>query len=514
MRSSARMLAQASVLAFAACSGPTSTSTSTASLIAQQAVQGTVDLAPSSPALTAVDPYANPATPNPLNPSRPYWYSADAKGLTILELADNTVMKTIPWPATVELAQPNGEKLNVPAPTWKPVALMVPYPSLEAIGPEAVTRGAVQAFVVMAHSGYEWQSSDGRFRDKIAPAASEATESSVLLAIDVTDPTNPAPPAMTGALLGHNAGQMAWDPSAGARSVGNAPSTSLPAGLQSFISKITPPEVGAEPPPPFAPETLYPLCGPEIEWSGEVKEEGKMGIPVNVPEAWICDTIHGGGDGEGPFTYVFTGLPTWLIPHVDKATNQYDGLLYGTPTEVKTYTFVVTVTDHGVDPAATASAVISIDVKPTVTEFTGGEWEGGEAGVLGALAIEGTGPDGTRCALAPTPSGLAVPSWVESVEVPNGCVVMGKPTIAGEYYEFAMPNFKFLPPYDVAPVIWSGEVLGTYGFDALPAGVGISGLAYHEVDMIPGEPDKYVLNGEFIGIDSLTGQLYKDAIPY
>ncbi len=479
--------------------------------IASYTSQGSVSLAPSTPLLTAVDPYANPAKPNPLNASRPYWYSADASGFTILKLADNTKLGSVAWPATIDLAQPDGTTLNVPAPAagWVPVSLLVPYPSLEAIGPEAIEGSSTQALVLMAHSGYEWRSSNGRFRDQIAPAASADTESSMLVMVDVTDPTKPA--VLSAALLGHNAGQMAWEPSAGAVYVGGMPSTSLPAGLQSFISKITPPEVGAEPPPPFAPKTLYPLCGPEIEWSGELKTEDKMGIPVNVPEAWICDTIHGAGEGEGPFAYQFTGLPTWLTAHIDKATGEPDGLLYGTPTVVGTYTFVVTVTDHAVEPPGQASAVITIDVKPTVTEFTGGEWEGGEAGVLGALAIQGTGD----CTLAPgeTP----VPSWVESIQVPNGCVILGKPTLAGEYYNFVMTNFKFLPPYDVAPyspVVWSGEVLGTYGFDSLPAGVGISGLAWHEVDMIPGEPDKYVLNGEFIGIDPSTGQLYSDALPY
>lgn len=477
------------------------------------APQGTVSLAPSTPLLTAADPYANPDKPNPLNPSRPYWYSADASGFTILKLADNTKLGSVAWPATIDLAMPDGTTLNVPAPAagWVPVSMMVPYPSLEAIGPESIEGSSTQALVLMAHSGYEWRSSDRRFRDQIAPAASADTESSMLVMVDVTDPMKPA--VVSGALLGHNAGQMAWEPSAGAVYVGNMPSTSLPAGLQSFISKITPPEVGAEPPPPFAPKTLYPLCGPEIEWSGELKIEDKMGIPVNVPEAWICDTIHGAGEGEGPFTYQFTGLPTWLNAHIDKATGEPDGLLYGTPTAVGIYTFVVTVTDHAVEPAGRASAVITIDVKPTVTEFTGGEWEGGEAGVLGALAIQGTGD----CTLAPTASGLPLPSWIESIQVPNGCVILGKPTLAGEYYEFVMPNFKFLAPYDVAPyspVVWSGEVLGTYGFDSLPAGVGISGLAWHEVDMIPGEPDKYVLNGEFIGIDPSTGQLYKDVLPY
>src|SRR5512133_2317983 len=138
---------------------------------------------------------------------------------------------------------------------------MVPFPSGEGIGPEAVEGATTTAFVVMEPSGYEWQSSiraDGqRFRDTIAPMTSEDTESSLLLMVDVSDPAQPV--VYAGALLGHEAGQMAWDPSGGAVYVANMPSTSLPPELESFVSKIIPPEVGAEPAPPYSPNTFYPL---------------------------------------------------------------------------------------------------------------------------------------------------------------------------------------------------------------------------------------------------------------
>ena len=477
--------------------------------------------------LTAVDPYANPVKPNALNPSRPYWYSAGATGLTILKLTDNATLGTVAWPTTgIPLALPNGETMQISAPAtawasgWQPMELMVPYPSTEVIGPEAVTPGDMLAFVEMKYSGYEWQSNPQHnplLRDTIVPALDESRDASLLLIFDVSNPAQPE--LASAALLGHHAGQMAWEPSTGAVYVGSEPSPQLPAGLQSFISKITPPEVGAEPAPPFGSETLFPLCGPEVQWSGEVKTEDKTGIPVNVPEAWICDTLHGAGAGEGPFTYEYVGLPTWLTP-AGGGDAMSNGLVYGTPTQTGISTFVVTTTDH--DPAANgakASAVVTIDVKPSVTEFTGGEWEGGEASVLGALAFQGNGTCETAAGETP------LPDWVTMKTIPNGCVIYGTPMDSGEYYNFTMPNFHWTAPYDPGagapwnaapydPVTWRGEVLGTYGFDALPDGVSIAGLAWHEVDMIPGEPDKYVVTGEFIGVDPFTGQLYADVIPY
>ena len=45
------------------------------------ATQATVSLAPSSPRLTAVDPFAVPVNAaDPLKPARPFWYSVDSYG--------------------------------------------------------------------------------------------------------------------------------------------------------------------------------------------------------------------------------------------------------------------------------------------------------------------------------------------------------------------------------------------------------------------------------------------------
>jgi len=56
-----------------------------------------------------------------------------------------------------------------------------------------------------------------------------------------TDPTfdpaeNAAGPIIAGPILGHGAGQLAYDPGTDLLYVGNLQSTSLPANLQSFVS--------------------------------------------------------------------------------------------------------------------------------------------------------------------------------------------------------------------------------------------------------------------------------------
>ncbi len=54
-------------------------------------VQGSVNLAPSNPQLTTVDPFANGLSPaNPLKPKRPFWYVVDKNGLTIMGLRTET----------------------------------------------------------------------------------------------------------------------------------------------------------------------------------------------------------------------------------------------------------------------------------------------------------------------------------------------------------------------------------------------------------------------------------------
>ncbi|HET9682077.1 MAG TPA: immunoglobulin domain-containing protein, partial [Candidatus Limnocylindrales bacterium] len=110
--------------------------------------------------------------------------------------------------------------------------------------------------------------------------------------------------------------------------------------------------------------------------------------------------------------------------------------------------------------------------------------------------------------------GSVVPAWVDVVTVPNGCVVMGTAPISGEYYEFALPGFHFAYPFNYDPVVFSGSVMGTYGFDPLPEGVGLSGLAWHQIEKIHDpSTEADILNAEFIGIEPLTGQLYRILLP-
>jgi hypothetical protein len=86
-------------------------------------------------------------------------------------------------------------------------------------------------YVVMAHSGYAWKSSGGTFRDTIAANPDPATDSAMLIQIDVSDPSfsaaldpaNPVPPHLAGAILGNGAGQSVYDRSTGNVYVGDLP---------------------------------------------------------------------------------------------------------------------------------------------------------------------------------------------------------------------------------------------------------------------------------------------------
>lgn len=530
-------------------------------------VAGSVDLAPSTPLFTAVDPFAVTARPgNALKPARPFWYSANKEGLTIIGLRDETtgplvvtgspvevhknqVVNRVPWPDDIAITQPDGEvpidpaaepdkfahRAALPGGAWEPVGMTVSYPTDEALASNSETP-PTYVYVVMKHSGYEWASSvsgdpanglDPNLRDTIRPATSPDTESSLLVQVDVSDPTYPADlyptgPAVGGGLLGHDAGQPAFDPAMDSVYVGNAPSASLPTtpevpnDLTSFVSVATlaPAElpVAGEVP---APVQVTVLCGPE---------HPDIPLLAGVPEAWAC--IAEGG--EGPFDWTFTNLPSWLTAHTDPITGQGDGILYGTPPK-GTFTFQAHVDDNATTPPGTGDATITLTVTDDpATEYEYGELEW-EVGAPAAVAIEGTQVPGTSdpCKLVPTSStGSIVPSWVDvkqvsgrhidnsAFNVPDedtiGCVVMGTPPISGESYEFQMPNLRFPWPANNVPITISGQVAGPYTFDALPAGVGLSGLAWHQIDKIhDASTEADLLNRELFGVEPYTGQMYR-----
>lgn len=529
-----RMKASATKLQSATASSHLSQAVSAA--VPQYTIQGTLDLAPSSPQLTAVDPYANPANPNDtLKPARPFWYSVDKDGLTVLTLGTNQVVERIPWnyiPAGTTtpgfpVVQPDGEFVNVvpPAEGYQVVGMTVSYPTEEALASNSETP-PTYVYVVVANSGYEWQSNpspdplagrDPNLRDTLAPKTSSATESAMLIQVDVTDPTLPlndaaAPVApLAGAILGHGAGQPAYDPGTGNVYVGNMPSTSLPAGLQSFVSvvaSIAVPEVAAagEAGGIEAPPIILPLESPDV-------------LP-NTPLAWPL-LAEG---GEGPFLWEFQNLPTWLTAHIDKITGQMDGIVYGTVPASGSWTFQVRVTDMAEPTAPNPSewTNITMTANAAAEEQLAGELPF-EAGVPNAVALQGTG----SCTPGPTSSlGSIVPAWIDVVTVPGGvnpskpteqtigCVVMGTAPISGEYYQFTMPNFMFAYPWDREPVLFDGNVAGAYVFDPLPAGVTLSGLAWHQIEKIHDpSTEADILNAEFIGVEPFTGQLYRILLP-
>ncbi len=486
-------------------------------------LQTTVPFAGSNPQFTAVDPFANvTSSADGLKPARPFWYEVDKTGLTILRLYDNRVVYRVPWPTTtISVVQPDGEFVDLTAPTtWDPVGITVSYPTEEALASNSETP-ATYVYVVMKHSGYQWRSNptppagqDPNVRDTIVADPNPATDSSMLIQVDVTDPTfspdvyptGPAP-AIAGALLGHDAGQPAFDPATGNVYVGNMPSTSLPTtptdltSFASVIAPLAPPAVEAAggeaagaPEPP-----LVVICGPEHPTDGTL---------LGAPQVWPCTE-----SGDGPASWEFQGLPSWLHAHADKLTGKLDGLLYGTPDTLGPVTYQARVTDYGEDPAGVTSewATFSLDITTTAPNEAG---EGGfEAGVPGGQPIEGTG----TCDPAPTTSpGSMVPNWVDVQTstyngAMNGCFVMGTAPISGEYYEFTLPNFHFAAPFQYNPApVFSGNVAGAYVFDPLPAGVGLSGLAWHEIDKIHDpSTEADILNAEFFGVEPFTGQMYR-----
>jgi len=387
--------------------------------IGQYGLYSTVNLAPSTPEFTVVDPFKNGLTPNnPLKPARPFWYSVDKNGLTIVGLrtettgalmvggpsihvVENQVVGYVPWPDAIPMAQPDGEVPTDPTVTadhakfawrnevggaWEPVGITVSYPTEEALASNSETP-PTYVYVVMKHSGYEWQSTpqaqlpagrDPNVRDAIVAQGDLSKDGSLLVVVDVSQPDYPVDLFPTGApigggLLGYNAGQPAFDPGTeGAVYVGSMPSMSLPTtpqvpnDLTSFVSVATlvPGELPAPGEVP-APVTVTVLCGPE---------HPEVAILAGVPQAWAC--IAEGG--EGPFQWTFTNLPPWLTAHIDPITNQGDGILYGTPT-VGTWTFQAHVDDNDTTPPGTGDATITL----IVTADPSTEYEYGELGVRG-----------------------------------------------------------------------------------------------------------------------------------
>jgi len=498
--------------------------------------QGTVNVAPSNPQLTAVDPMAYVVSTDVM-PARPFLYSVDQNGLTITRFNDNKVVGTWPWPASVWIEKPDGSIMEIFAPYggWgEPVGMTVSYPTETEIANRVkeipdLTPPWTFVYVVMPHSGYQWNSSNGTLRDTLVPMTSSDTESSILLQINVNDPSfstrndpvAPVFPHIAGAILGHGAGQPVYDRKTGNVYVGNLPSNSLPANLASFVSVIhrIPPTVTAE--EAEIPGLSKPVirCGPQ---------HPETGIPVGRPQAYACydpsglhpidDNEHVGAFGQlkqwdpanpklyqEQYVWEFRNLPiapdsttSWLTPHLDKVTGEPDGILYGTPPITGEWFAEARVhnlgDEYGVWSDWTPIRLLvtpSAEYLPIKAQFA--------AGVPVAYQLEGTG----LCTLS------GAPAWIDVKSVPNGCVVMGRAPISGEYYNFTMPGFRETGYPDI-PIVFSGNVVGAYGFDPLPEGKGISGLAWHQVEKYQDpSTEPPVLTLEFIGVEPTTGQLYR-----
>ena len=524
------------------------------------ATQGSIDLTPATAQLTAVDPLAYFESTDVI-PARPFLYSVDANGITITRFNDNAVVGSWPWPDELWITLPDGGQMAIPKPSggWEPVAMTVSFPTAVEFGNRIkeipdLTPPWTFVYVVMAHSGYEWVSAPdltlletANVRDHLVANPDPETDSSVLVQINVNDPSFstsrdpavPVEPHIAGAILGHEAGQPVYDPKTGNIYVGNMPSVSLPTDLASFVSVI-----GRIPDTVAAEEREIPGIGKPVIRCGPQHPE--VGIPVGKPQAYACydpggahiinDNEHvgsfgevrewdtegggegGGGDpGEGgigalaltppdeQYVWEFRNLPfaseateSWLTPHTDLVTGQYDGILYGTPPETGEWYGEARVhnlaDEYGVFSDWTPIRLLVVptaEYLPIKVQFA--------VGTPASYPLEGTG----SCELSDAPA------WVQSVAVLNGCVVMGRAPISGEYYNFTMPGFRQTGYPDIS-LVFSGNVVGGYGFDPLPAGVGISGLAWHQVSKVADpSTETAVLSGEFIGVQPSTGQLYQ-----
>src|SRR5512135_2579689 len=127
--------------------------------------QGSVNIAPASALLTAVDPLVYYEGTDVI-PARPFLYSVDANGLTITRFNDNAVVGTWPWPDELWITLPDGGQMAIPKPAggWEPVGMTVSFPTALEFGNRAkdipdLTPPWTFVYVVMAHSGYKWASS-------------------------------------------------------------------------------------------------------------------------------------------------------------------------------------------------------------------------------------------------------------------------------------------------------------------------------------------------------------------
>src|SRR5512142_1333047 len=162
------------------------------------AAQGTIDVAPASPTLTAVDPLVYYEGTDVI-PARPFLYSVDQDGLTITRFNDNAVVGTWPWPDELWITLPDGGQMAIDEPSggWEPVAMTVSFPTALEFGNRAkeipdLTPPWTFVYVVMAHSGYEWVSTPDsalletpNVRDHLVPSTDPNKESSVLVQINV-----------------------------------------------------------------------------------------------------------------------------------------------------------------------------------------------------------------------------------------------------------------------------------------------------------------------------------------
>src|SRR5512143_3535192 len=143
--------------------------------------QGTVNVTPSTPQLTAVDPLADVVSTDVI-PARPFLYSVDQNGITITRFNDNKVVGTWPWPETIWIELPDGTITEIPKPAggWEPVAMTVSAPTETEIANRVkeipdLTPPWTFVYVVMAHSGYEWISSGGSLRDTLVKSTNPTT---------------------------------------------------------------------------------------------------------------------------------------------------------------------------------------------------------------------------------------------------------------------------------------------------------------------------------------------------
>ncbi len=489
--------------------------------------------------LTAVDPLVY-APQSEVIPPRPFLYTVDNTGITITRFNDNRVVGTFAWPDKIYVIHPDGSwTLELaPAGGWEPVAMTVSAPTDAEYGNRGMSGTTVLkpipdltppptfVYVVMKYSGLKWMNTS-LLRDTIVASTDAATESSMLIQLDVSDPSFSAsvtPTAVTevgivAAILGHGAGQPVYDRATGNVYVGNMPSNSLAAGLTSFVSKVRRLNVeGAFPEAETGPAGAPVIrCGPQ-------HPEG--GIPVGRPQAFACydpggshpidDNEHVGAAGN--YFWEFRNLPDWLMvahplphPNPDPATDPYvgetlssDGILIGTPPapdEVFAYARVTNLDEVAEGGTPSEWTPIQLLVTPTAqylpikAQFA--------AGVPSAFPLEGTG----SCSLT------GAPAWIDVATVPNGCVVMGRPPLDSEYYNFTMPGFT-VNGYPGLSLVFSGNVFGAYNFVPLTEGVGLSGLAWHQISKVADpSTETAVLSLEFIGIEPTTGQLYRILAP-